>query len=351
MLTLAERHPEARLVPADTTQYYRWLVFMTNTVQTAFLRFFYPERYGTDGVSERAAAELQELFAVIERALEGREWLAADHRTAADLYLFMLTRWGRRLDPPAWEMPEPASPLRANPGPPGRPPDGRGAGPRAARVGRESLSRSVRSVRSEAGAGRWGQTPNGAFLGSDPAHGTVTEGARIARSARFGRVRVRTMRVRCGFYCLTKVRQIALAAAEIWPRLLWTEVITCHLTRPPVASALAAAHGIRRGLHAATACTRGCLRPALRVVLLLRPALLRRGRAPARRLAQGRSVRSVPSRQARMRAAPTQRPPIASAEAPHLLPHLWPMTPSTTGTWPIADPPGAARSCCASRPA
>ena len=31
----------------------------------------------------------------------------------------------------------------------------------------------------------------------------------------------------------------------------WTEVITCHLRRPPVASALAAVHGIRRGLHAA----------------------------------------------------------------------------------------------------
>ena len=61
------------------------------------------------------------------------------------------------------------------------------------------------------------------------------------------------------------------------------------------------------------------------------------------RLAQGRSVRSVPSRQTRMPAAPTQRSPIASAEAPHLLPHLWPMIPSTTGTWPTADPPGAAR--------
>ncbi len=105
MLTLGDRYPESRLAPADRTQYYRWLVFMTNTVQTAFLRFLYPERYGAEAVSEVAAAELQGLFAVIERALEGREWLAADHRTGADLYLFMLTRWGRRLDPPAWDRP------------------------------------------------------------------------------------------------------------------------------------------------------------------------------------------------------------------------------------------------------
>lgn len=105
MLTLGDRYPASRLAPADRTPYYRWLVFMTNTVQTAFLRFFYPERYGADVVGEVAAAELQELFAVLERRLEGRDWLVADHRTGADLYLFMLTRWGRRLDPPAWDRP------------------------------------------------------------------------------------------------------------------------------------------------------------------------------------------------------------------------------------------------------
>ncbi len=71
-----------------------------------------------------------------------------------------------------------------------------------------------------------GQTPDGAFLGSDPTHGTVTEGARIARSARFGPVRVRTMRVRCGFYCLTKVRQIASSAAAI-------RVVFCGLRSSP----------------------------------------------------------------------------------------------------------------------
>lgn len=105
MLHLADRFPEARLAPADRAPHYRWLVFMTNTLQTAMLRVFYPERYGTDGVHPRAVADAQRCFDLLERALDGREWLAGDHRTAADLYLFMLTRWGRNIEPRAWDRP------------------------------------------------------------------------------------------------------------------------------------------------------------------------------------------------------------------------------------------------------
>ena len=105
LLHLADRYPEARLAPEDRTQFYRWLVFLTNTVQTTMLRFFYPERYGGAGVGELAAAEAARHFALLDRALEDRDWLAGDHRTAADLFLFMVTRWGRRLAPPAWEQP------------------------------------------------------------------------------------------------------------------------------------------------------------------------------------------------------------------------------------------------------
>src|SRR5437899_8852534 len=46
LLYLGDRYPESQLAPADRADYYRWLVFLTNTVQTAMLRFFYPERYG-----------------------------------------------------------------------------------------------------------------------------------------------------------------------------------------------------------------------------------------------------------------------------------------------------------------
>jgi glutathione S-transferase len=105
VLYLGDEFPEAQLAPVDRHGYYRWLVFLTNTLQTAFLRLFYPERYGGGEVSAAAAAEAQRAFDVVERALEGREWLAAEHRTGADLFLFMLTRWGRRLEPAAWDRP------------------------------------------------------------------------------------------------------------------------------------------------------------------------------------------------------------------------------------------------------
>jgi len=105
MLHLGDEYPHASLAPSERADYYRWLVFLTNTVQTTMLRFFYPERYGGGAVSAAAEVEAQAAFDVVEQALNGREWLAASHRTGADLFLFMLTRWGRKLDPAAWERP------------------------------------------------------------------------------------------------------------------------------------------------------------------------------------------------------------------------------------------------------
>lgn len=104
LLYLGDRYPEAQLAPADRADYYRWLVFLTNTAQTAMLRWFYPERYGSgDEIAAAAARDAGEAFDILDGALAGRTWLAADHRTGADLFLFMLTRWARRLEAPAWD--------------------------------------------------------------------------------------------------------------------------------------------------------------------------------------------------------------------------------------------------------
>ena len=106
LLYLGDRFPESKLAPVERADYYRWLVFLTNTVQTAMLRFFYPERYGSgDDVATAASRDASEAFDILDSALENRMWLAAEHRTGADLFLFMGTRWGRRLDPPAWDRP------------------------------------------------------------------------------------------------------------------------------------------------------------------------------------------------------------------------------------------------------
>jgi glutathione S-transferase len=107
LLHLADSFPEARLAPpvGERAELYRWLVFMTNTVQTGLLRFLYPERYGDASVRGLAAAELEQLFDRSDGELAGREWLAGAERSVADLFLFMLVRWGRHLDPQAWSRP------------------------------------------------------------------------------------------------------------------------------------------------------------------------------------------------------------------------------------------------------
>jgi glutathione S-transferase len=108
-LYLAEKFPDARLVPPAGTraraEVYRWLLWLSNTVQETQLRHFYPHRYGTEGVKEAADAALAQHYGQIDAHLASRHWLVGEERTAADLFLFMVTRWGRNLEPAAWDRP------------------------------------------------------------------------------------------------------------------------------------------------------------------------------------------------------------------------------------------------------
>ena len=108
-LYLAEKFTDARLAPPPGTreraELYRWSLWLSNTVQMTQLRHFYPHRYGGEGVKEAADAELAGHYDLIDRHLTGRDWLVGDARTVADLFLFMLTRWGRNLEPASWDRP------------------------------------------------------------------------------------------------------------------------------------------------------------------------------------------------------------------------------------------------------
>lgn len=103
-LHLADKHPAAGLVPelatAERAQLYKWLMFLTNTIQPAFMTFYYPEQHTADTsavTSVKAAAEgwLDTSYAVINEALgQGGPYLLGDNVSVADFYLLMAIHWG-----------------------------------------------------------------------------------------------------------------------------------------------------------------------------------------------------------------------------------------------------------------
>lgn len=118
-LHLADRHPEHRLAPAlgsdERAQFYKWLVWMTNTLQATLIHFFYPERMVDPGDAEAAAQVKRQAEQRVGRLLEQVEaqlaghrgpWLLGAHYSAADAYLFMLGRWTRNFERPARSLPQ-----------------------------------------------------------------------------------------------------------------------------------------------------------------------------------------------------------------------------------------------------
>ena len=114
-LHLADRHPEAQLVPAVGTDarahLYKWLVHLTNTVQAELITYFYGDRLVDDAagaaqVKAHAEARVAAMFDRIEAALaQNGPHLLGDTFSVADLYLLMLARWTRNMKRPARTLP------------------------------------------------------------------------------------------------------------------------------------------------------------------------------------------------------------------------------------------------------
>jgi glutathione S-transferase len=114
-LHLADRHPEAQLAPplgsAQRAHLYKWLMFLTNTIQPDFMAFYYPETYTVDeaareGVKHSAEGRLDRAYAVVDEALvHTGAYLLGDTLSIADFYLLMLVRWGRSQSRPPGQLP------------------------------------------------------------------------------------------------------------------------------------------------------------------------------------------------------------------------------------------------------
>lgn len=114
MLNLVDRHPGSGLAPAvgsaERAMFYQWLVYMTNTVQEAYIEYYHPEYYAKTEAGQaevKAASEerLQPMFAVLDKALEKGPFLLGAKFSAADIFLMMMARWSRNMKKPAATYP------------------------------------------------------------------------------------------------------------------------------------------------------------------------------------------------------------------------------------------------------
>lgn len=113
LLILAERDPERQFVPSPDTRDWRecvqWLFYLSNTLQPTFRRWFYcHEAAGeehSEVVANQARAEIEGIFTMIDRHLDGRAFLAGPRMTVADIMLTMLLRWSRNMPKPATKWP------------------------------------------------------------------------------------------------------------------------------------------------------------------------------------------------------------------------------------------------------
>jgi glutathione S-transferase len=111
-LHLADTHAAAELMPALATveraHAYKWLAWLSNTMQTALLIYFYPERWADDDAAMarmEARAEtkiggmIDQLGAEFTR--HGGPWLLGERFSVLDPYAFVLCRWTRAFHKPA----------------------------------------------------------------------------------------------------------------------------------------------------------------------------------------------------------------------------------------------------------
>jgi glutathione S-transferase len=118
VLYLVDTHAQAGLAPAvgtvERAHFYKWLAWLSATLQAQMPLYFYGERYVAAGNATGAT----EVKTVAERCIEtllgqidtqlashGGPWLMGERFCALDPYAFMLCRWTRAMARPARALP------------------------------------------------------------------------------------------------------------------------------------------------------------------------------------------------------------------------------------------------------
>jgi|HubBroStandDraft_1064217.scaffolds.fasta_scaffold113539_2 glutathione S-transferase len=96
LLYVADHFPAAKLAPPVGTSLERyrlieWLAFINSEVHKGFSPLFHPE--GSDDLKRYALGNLNKRLGWLNTTLGARKFLAAEHFTVADAYLFTILGW------------------------------------------------------------------------------------------------------------------------------------------------------------------------------------------------------------------------------------------------------------------
>jgi glutathione S-transferase len=113
-LHLVDTHPGSGLAPTLATpqraHFYKWLVWMSNSLHASLIAYFYPERWVDEGneagaaqVRSHAQARIGGLLAQLDAQLasHGQPWLLGANYSALDPYAFVMCRWTRGFKGPS----------------------------------------------------------------------------------------------------------------------------------------------------------------------------------------------------------------------------------------------------------
>jgi glutathione S-transferase len=110
LLYLHENHPQFNLVPeSDTVQRaacYQQLFFMAETLQPAYMMYFYPHRYTRDdadskevaAVAEKATQSIRELWGRLDNFIGDNEFMLGDSISVCDLFILPMAYWNRNAE-------------------------------------------------------------------------------------------------------------------------------------------------------------------------------------------------------------------------------------------------------------
>lgn len=108
-LHLCDENPDRTIMPAvghpDRALFHQWLFYLSNTLQAELMVYYYPEKHTETqdtAVSVKAIQEnrITDMLELLDKELEGRDYLVGDDITVCDYFFFMLALWADEFKKP-----------------------------------------------------------------------------------------------------------------------------------------------------------------------------------------------------------------------------------------------------------